>query len=611
MPVREAAACARLRPRRRRAHRRGHGRRLPPRRAQPPARRLGPERRPARRSWPCPCWRHSGSPCGVAWFGSSRAIVLYVPLAGAGPSILRAAVMGGISVLATLAGRRSSRLYALAVAAVVALAIDPGIGADVGWHSALLPCSAFSRSPRPCGPRSLRNRRAWLARGARRGNRGDGCRHPGDGAADCLSLRIDLDDDSVRQPAGPARGGAGDVAGDARCGRWPSARLPGRGPQRDQRTAARLHRPGGRLVRPAELGVSACPIELAGLVASYPRCRRGRNRRRPHCCATAASHSEARRVPAPGRKRSDAGPKRPVAGGLAAVGCLGLSLSCWLGGARAPVLLAADAGLRVYLLDVGQGDAILLQPAAAGRCWSTADRRGTALPRSCEKQVSVGSGSWSRPTNSPTTQVGSRSCWGDFRSSTAYARLGRGLRAEAREAGADPIRIAAGDTSARAACGSKSSGPRARSWQPLGASTPMLRHWSCSPAGTVLDAAHRRRGGGRSAARSRAGRRAQGCPPRQRRPGLGRVARSDSPAPCGDLGRRRQFVRPSDPRRARRARRARNIGASHRSRRQDRDRCGAEFFRGRQRGRLRQIIESILGFLAPGPLLLTSEGRLS
>jgi competence protein ComEC len=61
-------------------------------------------------------------------------IAVYVPLAGAGPSIARAAIMGALSVLATLAGRRASRLYALAVAAVVLLALEPRIGADVGWQ---------------------------------------------------------------------------------------------------------------------------------------------------------------------------------------------------------------------------------------------------------------------------------------------------------------------------------------------------------------------------------------------------------------------------------------------------------------------------------------------
>ena len=43
------------------------------------------------------------------------AIAVYVPLAGGGPSIVRAGVMGALTLLATLAGRRASRLYALAI----------------------------------------------------------------------------------------------------------------------------------------------------------------------------------------------------------------------------------------------------------------------------------------------------------------------------------------------------------------------------------------------------------------------------------------------------------------------------------------------------------------
>ncbi len=61
-------------------------------------------------------------------------IAVYVPLAGAGPSIQRAGIMGALSVLATLAGRRASRFYALAFAAVVLLALEPGIASDVGWQ---------------------------------------------------------------------------------------------------------------------------------------------------------------------------------------------------------------------------------------------------------------------------------------------------------------------------------------------------------------------------------------------------------------------------------------------------------------------------------------------
>jgi competence protein ComEC len=61
-------------------------------------------------------------------------IAVYVPVAGAGPSIQRAGVMGALGLLATLAGRRSSRLYALAVAAAATLAVDPGIATDIGWQ---------------------------------------------------------------------------------------------------------------------------------------------------------------------------------------------------------------------------------------------------------------------------------------------------------------------------------------------------------------------------------------------------------------------------------------------------------------------------------------------
>jgi competence protein ComEC len=61
-------------------------------------------------------------------------IAVYVPLAGAGPSIQRAGLMGALSVWATLAGRRASRFYALLVAAVLMLALDPGNAAEVGWQ---------------------------------------------------------------------------------------------------------------------------------------------------------------------------------------------------------------------------------------------------------------------------------------------------------------------------------------------------------------------------------------------------------------------------------------------------------------------------------------------
>jgi competence protein ComEC len=61
-------------------------------------------------------------------------VALYVPLAGAGPSIQRAGVMGAAGLIAAIAGRRSSRWYALLLAAAVTLANDPRAVEDPGWQ---------------------------------------------------------------------------------------------------------------------------------------------------------------------------------------------------------------------------------------------------------------------------------------------------------------------------------------------------------------------------------------------------------------------------------------------------------------------------------------------
>jgi competence protein ComEC len=61
-------------------------------------------------------------------------IAVYVPLAGSAPSIQRAGVMGAAGLLATLTGRRTSRLYALGLALVATVAINPSVASDVGWQ---------------------------------------------------------------------------------------------------------------------------------------------------------------------------------------------------------------------------------------------------------------------------------------------------------------------------------------------------------------------------------------------------------------------------------------------------------------------------------------------
>ena len=61
-------------------------------------------------------------------------IAAYVPLAGGGPSIQRAGVMGAAGVVAVLAGRPASRWYALLLAAAVTLALNPRTAQEPGWQ---------------------------------------------------------------------------------------------------------------------------------------------------------------------------------------------------------------------------------------------------------------------------------------------------------------------------------------------------------------------------------------------------------------------------------------------------------------------------------------------
>jgi competence protein ComEC len=61
-------------------------------------------------------------------------VAVYVPLTGAGPSIQRAGVMGAAGLVAALSGRPASRWYALGLAAAVTLALNPHAAAEPGWQ---------------------------------------------------------------------------------------------------------------------------------------------------------------------------------------------------------------------------------------------------------------------------------------------------------------------------------------------------------------------------------------------------------------------------------------------------------------------------------------------
>jgi competence protein ComEC len=61
-------------------------------------------------------------------------VAAYVPLAGGGPSIQRAGVMGAAGLVAALAGRPASRWYALGLAAAATLALNPLAVLEPGWQ---------------------------------------------------------------------------------------------------------------------------------------------------------------------------------------------------------------------------------------------------------------------------------------------------------------------------------------------------------------------------------------------------------------------------------------------------------------------------------------------
>jgi competence protein ComEC len=66
--------------------------------------------------------------------GALCLIAIYVPVTGAGPSIQRAGVMGAAGLIAALADRPRSRWYAVLLAAAITLAINPRADGDVGWQ---------------------------------------------------------------------------------------------------------------------------------------------------------------------------------------------------------------------------------------------------------------------------------------------------------------------------------------------------------------------------------------------------------------------------------------------------------------------------------------------
>jgi competence protein ComEC len=342
-------------------------------------------------------------------------IAVYVPVAGAGPSIQRAAVMGAVGVLATLGGRRSSRLYALALAALVTLAVDPGIAADVGWQLSFAAVLGILLLASPLR-RAIESR---VGKGAWRRALAEGVAMTVAATLATAPLiafhfeRLSTTTLVANVLALPA------VAPAMWLGMCVAAlsQLPG---------------------APIELlnGLDALLLAYIAQVAAW-------------CAGPDWAELEVH------------------LGGLGLVGAyggLGVGLIfCWKWPRYAVALsviglalvlplpseggAAADPprGLRVEVLDVGQGDAILFRPAGAPAVLVDGGPPGDGLVRKLEKAGVNGLGAVIATHDQSDHVGGIEEVLGEVPvGQLVYARLGRELLARAAAAGAEPERVAAG-----------------------------------------------------------------------------------------------------------------------------------------------------------------------
>jgi competence protein ComEC len=373
-------------------------------------------------------------------------IVAYVPLTGAGPSIQRAGVMGVLSLLATLAGRRRARLHALAVAALVTIAVDPGVAADVGWQLSFAAVLGILLLAAPMA--------AWLS--FRLGLRGRLAGIFAEGAALTTAatlataplIAFHFGELSTVGPlanllALPAVAPAmwlGMLAAMA-------AQVPGLPLAPLNALCAPLLAYTAQIAALCGRPAWAClevRIGIGGLVASYVTIvvaalgigGLGRRRR-----ISALRHGRSAAF-LPGAWAARAG----SAAGLAAAGLTVLAIGAWLSLGAGPGSGPPASGLRVSILDVGQGDAILLQPAGAAPVLVDGGPPGDGLV-SLLRGAGVGALGAAIVTHDQADHAGGIA---ELLGSTLpvhrllYGVLGRSILGEARTAGALTSRLGAG-----------------------------------------------------------------------------------------------------------------------------------------------------------------------
>ena len=300
-------------------------------------------------------------------------VALYVPLAGAGPSLQRAGVMGAAGIAAMMLSRPASRWYALLLAAAATLALSPRAHGDPGWQLSFVAVAGILVLGRPlaaalarAGSELCRDPDRPLARAVVRGL-AEGiaitaaatlstaplvAHHFGRvPVAGLLANLVALPAVAPAMWLGMTKGALGlagavvPLAEELARLLGPPTRLPLSYLERVAERCADL--PGGRLELPLQSPAAVCGAYVSMGVALaaarlHAKHRPPRTREAPGFTERAAAW---RRAPRPLR----AGVALLVVAGLGLVSAAGL-------GAPSP-----PGKLTVRFLDVGQGDATLVQ----------------------------------------------------------------------------------------------------------------------------------------------------------------------------------------------------------------------------------------------------------
>ena len=314
------------------------------------------------------------------------AIAAYVLAVGWQPSVVRAGVAGGLASLAWLLARPRDRWHFLALGAAVLLAWTPACLFEPGFQLSFAAVGAiFLLLPRL----RLRSRGIRCRPGSRRARRVD-CLWGGDGADPLAAVRERPGLLAAGERARRPRDRAAARPRARRRARRAAAAVGGARPGVGERLDCRLHRGCARMVARlpfAQIGSGKAVCVLLGTPVALLALQRLPRWRRP-----------------------------------AAVGCAAIAIPALLVWQLFPSTpLPPPKGLRITFLDVGQGDAILVQVPRAGSSSTKGHPRRTSRS-SYAHSASVGWLPLFSPIRSATTSVAPRPCCAGSRSTVCSTR---------------------------------------------------------------------------------------------------------------------------------------------------------------------------------------------